>query len=216
MVSFIGALAYRVRRHAAGRKSRCSVVKSARRRQQSRRFARKLSAAELRSRAMLATRSPRWNCACRRDAEERHRMQSVTSSAVETLQTSLTTAHRDRPCARTGREHVRNRRRSDSTPTDARTRVHRSHRAPAGHRSRRSTDPPRSSGERSSRPRRFRTKPISRSSRPTAIAGSHDAVDSTSHRQLTSTHLVRPHTRERRSSSRRRRSCSQEVGDPRV
>jgi hypothetical protein len=49
-----------------------------------------LSAAELRSRAMLADAIAKMELRSSRDAEERQRMQTVTTSAVETLQTSLT------------------------------------------------------------------------------------------------------------------------------
>jgi hypothetical protein len=49
-----------------------------------------LSAAELRSRAMLADAIAKMELRSSRDAEERQRIQTVTTSAVETLQTSLT------------------------------------------------------------------------------------------------------------------------------
>jgi hypothetical protein len=49
-----------------------------------------LSAAELRSRAMLADTIAKMELRSSRDAEERRRMQTVTQSAVETLQASLT------------------------------------------------------------------------------------------------------------------------------
>ena len=49
-----------------------------------------LSAAELRSRAMLADAIAKMEMRSSRDAEERQRIQTVTTSAVETLQTSLT------------------------------------------------------------------------------------------------------------------------------
>ena len=49
-----------------------------------------LSAAELRSRAVLADALAKMELRVSRDVEERRRMQSVTESAVETLQSSLT------------------------------------------------------------------------------------------------------------------------------
>lgn len=49
-----------------------------------------LSAAELRSRAMLADAIAKMEMRSSRDAEERQRIQTVTTSAVATLQTSLT------------------------------------------------------------------------------------------------------------------------------
>jgi hypothetical protein len=49
-----------------------------------------LSAAELRSRAMLADSIAKMELRLSRDAEERRRLQSVTESAVDTLQSSLT------------------------------------------------------------------------------------------------------------------------------
>jgi hypothetical protein len=49
-----------------------------------------LAAAELRSRAMLADIVAKMELRLSRDAEERRRLQSVTESAVETLQSSLT------------------------------------------------------------------------------------------------------------------------------
>jgi hypothetical protein len=49
-----------------------------------------LSAAELRSRAMLADAIAKMEIRSSRDAEERRRIQSVTETAVKTLQSSLT------------------------------------------------------------------------------------------------------------------------------
>jgi hypothetical protein len=49
-----------------------------------------LSAAELRSRAVLADALAKMELRWSRDVEERRRIQSVTASAVETLQSSLT------------------------------------------------------------------------------------------------------------------------------
>ena len=49
-----------------------------------------LSAAELRSRAVLADALAKMELRLSRDVEERRRLQSVTESAVETLQSSLT------------------------------------------------------------------------------------------------------------------------------
>ena len=51
-----------------------------------------LSAAELRSRAVLADALAKMELRLSRDVEERRRLQSVTESAVETLQSSLTSS----------------------------------------------------------------------------------------------------------------------------
>jgi hypothetical protein len=51
-----------------------------------------LSAAELRARAVLADALAKMELRLSRDVEERRRLQSVTESAVETLQSSLTSS----------------------------------------------------------------------------------------------------------------------------
>ena len=183
-------------------------------RQRSRRFALELSAAELRSRAVVADALAKMELRLSRDVEQRRQLQSVTESAVETLQSSVTNSSTE--IARALGQVA------NMCAIVAETTRRRPTRAPGVHRSdsRRAAVPPAPKVDGPSQiiggnilrdvgGSRSRTR--SRSSTPTAML----PADAPPHRRA---NLDRRHaaSRDDRIVDHERHAIHQEVGDPRA